>query len=53
MRTADKQYFDKHAIDPFGEAFMFDALVDGWVDDVGSEESESDDFYVDDWEDLI
>lgn len=52
MRTADKKYFDKYAVDPFEEESMFDSFVEGWVDDFGNEDPESDEFYVNDWDEL-
>ena len=53
MRTVDKKYFDKYAIDPFGEEFMIDSFDDGWVNDFSLEEPESDELYGDDWDDLV
>lgn len=53
MRTADKKYLDKYAIDPFEEENMFDSFVEGWVDDFGNEDPESDEFYVNDWDELV
>ena len=53
MRTADKKYFDKYAIDPFEEESMFDSFDEGWVDDIGGEEPESDEFNLDDWDDIV
>ena len=53
MRTADKNYFDKYAIDPFEEEIMFDSFVEGWVDDFDDQEPEPDDLLADDWDDLV
>lgn len=53
MNAVDKKYFDKYAIDPFEDDFMFDSFVEGWVDDFGGEVPESNEFYEDSWEDLV
>lgn len=53
MRTDDKKYFDEYAIDPFGEEFIVDSYGEGWVNDFGDEDPESDEFYVNDWDELV
>jgi len=53
MRAIEKKYFDKYAIDPFSEDFMFDSLVEGWADDFANEEPESIESCGDDWDDLV
>jgi hypothetical protein len=53
MRTADKKYFDKYAIDPIEEEFGFSSIVEGWVDDYGDEVPEPNEFYEDEWDDLV
>lgn len=53
MRAADKKNFDKYAIDPFEEEFMFDSFVEGWVSDIADGAPESDEIYVDDWDELV
>ena len=53
MRATDKKYFDKYAVDPFGEESMSDSFVEEWVNDFSDEDPESDEFYVNDWDELF
>jgi len=53
MRATDKKYFDKYAVDPLREESMFDSFVEEWVDGIGNEDPESDEFYVNNWDELV
>lgn len=49
MRAIDRIYFDKYAVDPEGEEFIFDLSTDGWNDDSDEKETEQTGLYDDEW----
>ena len=60
--TANEYYYKEAAInartpeneaDAFEEEFIIEPFDEGWVNDFGEEEPDSDEFYVDDWDDLV
>lgn len=53
MRAVDRKYFDKYAVDPFNEEFMLDSFAEGWVDDIGDDAPNSNEFLDDEWDDLV
>ena len=45
MRAIDRMYFDKYAIDPEGENFIFDLSAERPISDPGDNEMEQAEWY--------
>lgn len=40
MRAADRMYFEKYAVDPDSEGFVFEMSAEGWGNDSDEKEME-------------
>ena len=49
MRAIDRMYFDKYAVDPEGEDFIFDASAEGWGEDSDDNDMEQNELYDGEW----
>ena len=49
MRAIDRMYFDKYAVDPEGDDFIFDASAESWNDESDGNELEQRELYDGEW----
>lgn len=49
MRAIDRMYFERHAVDPESENFIYEMSAETWNQDPGDREIEPDGLYDEDW----
>jgi hypothetical protein len=49
MLAADRRYFEKYAVDPDNEGFMFEMSTVGWDNDSGDKEIGEVEWLDEDW----